>query len=70
MAAHPQGTNAGCPFCKGTGACHKCNGKAYLSAPGTWLRPNRVVVCNACLGSGKCQLCRGQDAQKSESRNA
>jgi len=43
-----------CPFCRGTGLCHRCGGKGSVRT----LR-SRARSCRECGGSGKCALCGG-----------
>src|SRR5262245_59421938 len=43
-----------CPFCRGTGLCHRCGGKGSIRTLRSKTRP-----CRECGGSGKCALCGG-----------
>src|SRR5436309_15979714 len=43
-----------CPFCFGSGQCHRCGGYGFIRGRRAKPRPWRE-----CEGTGKCALCRG-----------
>src|SRR5213593_1208799 len=43
-----------CPFCLGSGMCHRCRGTGSLESGPRQLRPWRE-----CEGAGRCALCNG-----------
>lgn len=59
--------SARCPFCKGTGACSRCNGSGTEAVRRRWFRLRGTGPCGACGGSGICQLCHGTVASDTPS---
>jgi hypothetical protein len=43
-----------CPFCQGSGLCHRCDGMGFIRA-----RRVKPHPCHECDGTGKCELCGG-----------
>ncbi len=43
-----------CPFCHGTGFCHRCQGTGFVRT-----RRSKQGECPECDGTGKCALCEG-----------
>jgi len=50
-----------CPFCQGSGLCHRCDGTGFIRA-----RRAKPQPCHECNGSGKCDLCGGTGLRKEE----
>ncbi len=50
-----------CPFCLGSGLCHRCEGTGIFHRTRTESRP-----CRECDGTGKCPLCGGKGSREDE----